>query len=989
MAIHFTRQAQQALAILAQGHNLLLTGTPGSGKTTLLAGIAAHYQQRNVLQLAPTAAPGTLNVPTIFPATDLSPGAESLVRHTDVLVLDDAHLLSQTQLERISAACSRLRENSAPFGGIQVIVAADLYAAQAPYFFDATCLREFSEVTLQQHWHTTDDRLARFTQALRTGTAGREVLEELNEYVTSENKGVVISPAAAAQNAAATDALAAPHFKATTRVAGQADLDAFAGVSELRYAAGSRVRFIADDPQGHYSKGQFGTISFADPSHLEVQLDEGETVVAVYPYTWYTQAPALSNNQLVVEAIGSLQQFPVIPAWALNPSALEDVLPQATIDTKQTYGRGEFAHLLAYVAQRDMLAFNSPVLARHVRSDATLVRRISQRHAKAGSYDRVAFLTTEQLSTGEIYRIQVLVIAGGQAVAEFGSWINPEADTSELELPTGGLGLAPRLADFWPLLRRQVAGALIFGDSLTAIEADAEFDLHLGAGFDAAEIGVELSGDPVERARQFANIVLQHPLPNGVVADGAAEAEGALFIPQWALGANTTPLFVDLQRATDADIAWIAFNGAHMRPQRLESLESLVETVAATAATRGLWDTNTQQEVQQRAQFVAQAPIALPNFGPIPAAADLLLPGTAVAFSGTRSLGGYGGDDATLARMLSDRGLYYTTTVTPDTCAVVVAADPAASSEKIQAAHASSIPVLSLAEFEQWYVYGPFHSQASQSSKAASDPTLYDPAAALPPGTRVAFHGPVEIHGQQLRTAREFHLVCADLGLEYRPAVTKSGCEVLVTTEPGGSDIANTLAARYHKRLVRTSSFVAWAESQLGSGYTVALETVPATESTSEEQPAAAAGSAPIPPEAPANTHVVGAAAVHDATQCVNSAASYEATAPQGDYATATTTHTETFQSPGYGSNISQDLVPTATWQQPQDAELPEPTSKDTIAKSGAYFFGFASLTCFILAAVAHFISEELTKTMLVYGSISLGLAVPFALAWLLLRRRA
>ncbi|MDO4927895.1 MAG: AAA family ATPase [Corynebacterium sp.] len=974
MAIHFTRQAQQALSILSQGHNLLLTGAPGSGKTTLLAGISAHYQQRNVLQLAPTAAPGTLNVPTIFPAAELSTAAQALVRHTDILVLDDAHLLSQAQLERMSAACSRLRENPAPFGGIQVIVAADLYAAQAPYFFDATCLREFPEVSLHQHWHTTDARLARFTQQLRTGTAGREVLEELNEYLTTENRGVLVSPTAAEQNTAATDALPAPHFKAATRVAGQADLDAFAGVAELRYAAGSRVRFIADDPQGHYAKGQFGTISFADPSHIEVQLDEGGKIVAVYPYTWYTQAPAVSNNQLVVEATGSLQQFPVVPAWALDPGALDDALPQATIDTKHSYAPGAFAHLLAYVPQRDLLNFNGPLLARHVRSDTTLVRRISQRHAQAGSYDRVAFIATEQLSTGEIYRIQVLVIAEGQAVAEFGSWINPEADISELELPAGGLGLAPRLADFWPLLRRQVAGALVFGDSLAAIEADAEFKMHLGAGFDAAEIGVELIGDPVERARQLASVVLQSPLPNGVVADNAVEAEGALFVPQWALGAHAAPMFVDMQRATDADVAWLAFNGAPVRPQRLESLEALVETVAATAATRGLWDTHAQQEVQQRAQFVAQAPVAVPNFGQRPAAADLLLPGTAVALSGTRHIGGYGGDDTAVARMLNDRGLYYTTTVSPDKCGVVVAADPAASSEKIQAAQASSIPVLPLAEFEQWYVYGPFHSQASQTHKTASDPTLYDPAAALPPGTRVAFHGPVEIHGQQLRSARDFHVVCADLGLEYRPAVTKSGCEVLVTTDPGGSDIANTLAARYHKRLVQTSSFVAWAESQLGSGYTVALERIATGEPTKTPEPVADELH-DATPGAPSGSAVPGAPA---------------SPAPEAQYSAAAPPYADTsYQQATDYDVVSQALVPTTTWEQPHQEALPEPASKATIAKSGAYFFGFASLTCFILSAVAHFLSEELTKTMLVYGGISLGLAVPFALAWLLLRRRA
>lgn len=189
--------------------------------------------------------------------------------------------------------------------------------------------------------------------------------------------------------------------------------------------------------------------------------------------------------------------------------------------------------------------------------------------------ERYVFLSFDGVSFNVSYhvvRVHAVVVERGQIVADFGTWLNPMSDLGQFgldnEVPAGGVALAPRLEDFWPLLLRQAAGGIVVGDRLEIAQDAGRYqarglDMELGGGIDAEALDIVVEGsDVVERAHSMAldflsgdvDIPYVHPVP-----DASDTQEGALFQPFWAPAA---PLKLDQTRATDSDNAWAAFSGS-------------------------------------------------------------------------------------------------------------------------------------------------------------------------------------------------------------------------------------------------------------------------------------------------------------------------------------------------------------------------------------------------------------------------------------------
>jgi len=141
---------KQALAIMMSGANVFLTGAPGAGKTYLLnqfVGRAMRAGKRVAVTastgIAATHLGGTtihswsgLGIRDALSSDDLQwlKGNDRLIKRynsTDILVIDEVSMLHGARLDMVNEAAKLLRQNEAPFGGLQVILVGDLYLTAA------------------------------------------------------------------------------------------------------------------------------------------------------------------------------------------------------------------------------------------------------------------------------------------------------------------------------------------------------------------------------------------------------------------------------------------------------------------------------------------------------------------------------------------------------------------------------------------------------------------------------------------------------------------------------------------------------------------------------------------------------------------------------------------------------------------------------------------------------------------------------------------
>jgi ATP-dependent DNA helicase PIF1 len=141
-----TMTQDEALALLKTGASLFLTGQPGSGKTHTVNRYI-HALQRQGVELAYTASTGIaathghgvtihawsgIGVRDALTRRDLDTLSAnrrlaSRIERTSVLVIDEISMLPARALTMVDTVCRHIRANTAPFGGMQVVLVGDFF----------------------------------------------------------------------------------------------------------------------------------------------------------------------------------------------------------------------------------------------------------------------------------------------------------------------------------------------------------------------------------------------------------------------------------------------------------------------------------------------------------------------------------------------------------------------------------------------------------------------------------------------------------------------------------------------------------------------------------------------------------------------------------------------------------------------------------------------------------------------------------------------
>ena len=203
------------------GYNIFITGPGGSGKSALIKHIYEHALQneRNIQVTAMTGCAAVLlncKAKTVHSWAHIGLGnklfeeitykinknkkAKAMWKNTDILVIDEVSMLSLKLFELLNAIGKKIRQNSRPFGGIQIIFSGDFY--QLPpvgsrddpetmqfcfesYDWDTIFLRN-DQIQLRTIYRQTDNTYTKILNQIREGKIKRSTIETLNGYINRD-----------------------------------------------------------------------------------------------------------------------------------------------------------------------------------------------------------------------------------------------------------------------------------------------------------------------------------------------------------------------------------------------------------------------------------------------------------------------------------------------------------------------------------------------------------------------------------------------------------------------------------------------------------------------------------------------------------------------------------------------------------------------------------------------------------------------------------
>jgi len=362
-----------ALAALAAGRNVFVTGSAGTGKSVVLREAVKLLKARHggaVAVAAPTGvAAMAVGGVTIHSLVGCGPArtwndirgmrsklAASRIAACEALIVDECSMLSATLFSEIDAACKAARHSSAPFGGLQLLLAGDmaqlppvwsaapggsgggLFASQG-FAFQSTAWRaaDLHVSVLTQVFRQADARFVGLLAALRGG--GAEAAEALatiqaecarplppapaggdaaklycvNRKVDVENAARLAALPAAATTLAAVDAVApAPPLTGRVRTDAEARLrrsalfrDCLAGAA-LALKPGAQVMLLRNlDVSAGLVNGSLGVVlGFVGEKELGAAALEFEPAARSAVAGGREGAPAAGQHEPAAAAAG-------------------------------------------------------------------------------------------------------------------------------------------------------------------------------------------------------------------------------------------------------------------------------------------------------------------------------------------------------------------------------------------------------------------------------------------------------------------------------------------------------------------------------------------------------------------------------------------------------------------------------------------------------------------------------------------------------------
>lgn len=391
--------------------SLFLTGKAGTGKTTFLREVV-RYTKKKCIVLAPTGIAavnaGAMTIHSFFqfglgpfvqgviePKSDfrINKSKLELIRHLQLLIIDEVSMVRADLMDHIDVELRRIRRNSKPFGGVQLLMIGDLQ--QLPpiahggedellrqyyktlYFFSSAALKsmKYSCIELKNVYRQTDRHFIDILNHARDCTLTSQDISDLNaRYVPGfspkPEDGYIRLMTHNRQvdyiNAAEMEKLDSKPYTFVAAVTGTFPEESYPTADSLTLKKGAQVMFIKNDPERRFINGTLGEVKSIDKNSIAVRLAESGTVIDVEPMEWQNIRYQFDeeSKEISSKQIGRFKQYPLKAAWAITVHKSQGLtFDKAIIDVHAAFSPGQAYVALSRCRTLDGLVLSSPVSA--------------------------------------------------------------------------------------------------------------------------------------------------------------------------------------------------------------------------------------------------------------------------------------------------------------------------------------------------------------------------------------------------------------------------------------------------------------------------------------------------------------------------------------------------------------------------------------------------------------------------------------------------
>lgn len=391
--------------------SLFLTGKAGTGKTTFLREVV-RYTKKNCIVLAPTGIAavnaGAMTIHSFFqfglgpfvqgviePKSDfrINKSKLELIRHLQLLIIDEVSMVRADLMDHIDVELRRIRRNSKPFGGVQLLMIGDLQ--QLPpiahggedellrqyyktlYFFSSAALKsmKYSCIELKNVYRQTDRHFIDILNHARNCTLTSQDISDLNaRYVPGfspkPEDGYIRLMTHNRQvdyvNETEMEKLDSKPYTFEAAVTGTFPEESYPTANSLTLKKGAQVMFIKNDPERRFINGTLGEVKSIDKNSIAVRLAESGTVIDVEPMEWQNIRYQFDeeSKEISSKQIGRFKQYPLKAAWAITVHKSQGLtFDKAIIDVHAAFSPGQAYVALSRCRTLDGLVLSSPVSA--------------------------------------------------------------------------------------------------------------------------------------------------------------------------------------------------------------------------------------------------------------------------------------------------------------------------------------------------------------------------------------------------------------------------------------------------------------------------------------------------------------------------------------------------------------------------------------------------------------------------------------------------
>lgn len=429
--------------------HIFLTGKAGTGKTTFLRRLIEMTHKKAVIAAPTGIAAINANGVTIHSLFQLPFGAylpkqpsadgdhynqqyntpRSIVRHLnmtaakrkvlldmELLIIDEVSMLRADLLDAIDMVLRYIRRNnSASFGGVQVLFIGDLHQLppvvksnewtmlaqfyKSAYFFDAhaLCQEPPIYIELEKIYRQADNVFIRLLNNLRNNEVTSEDVALLEKYYRADfkpslnEKYITLTThnnKADALNKQRLEELKDPSYLYVAKVENEFSEYSYPAEHILELKIGAQVMFIKNDPTGEqrFFNGKIATVIALKPDMIEVLTEGNSQRIILEKYKWenirYTTDKV--SGEIKEELIGTFTQYPLKLAWAITVHKSQGLtFDKAIIDIGSAFAPGQIYVALSRLRSLDGLILTSQIGSSGIRQDQNVTGFSKHKQAPA------------------------------------------------------------------------------------------------------------------------------------------------------------------------------------------------------------------------------------------------------------------------------------------------------------------------------------------------------------------------------------------------------------------------------------------------------------------------------------------------------------------------------------------------------------------------------------------------------------------------------